>query len=56
MTFVGTGSGLVSGQPIGNEHRPGLHHPRFLPPDQTVTEVATSFLAGYLAARATLVG
>ncbi len=56
MTFVGTGSGMGSGTPIGNEHRPGLHHPRFLPPDQTVAEVATAFLAGYLAARATLVG
>ena len=38
MLFVGTG-GPVS-----------LHHPRFLPPDDTVRQVATAMLAGYLGA------
>ena len=51
MTFVGVGTGSGSGGHIGREHVPGLHHPRFLPPDETVGEVAMAFLAGYLAAR-----
>jgi amidohydrolase len=39
MVFVGTGApGL-----------PGLHDPRFLPPDETVRSVAQALLAGYLA-------
>lgn len=38
MLFVGSG-GTVT-----------LHHPRFLPPDEAVAQVATVMLAGYLAA------
>lgn len=49
MTFVGTGTGAPPGSAIGSEHVPGLHHPRFVPPDDTVGEVAMAFLAGYLA-------
>jgi len=56
MTFVGTGTGAPPGSAIGSEHVPGLHHPRFVPPDDTVREVAMAFLAGYLAAGATVVG
>jgi len=51
MTFVGTATGLAAGPSIGSEHVPGLHHPRFLPSDDTVGEVGVAFLAGYLAAR-----
>lgn len=40
MAFVGVG------EPDG----PGLHHPRFLPPDAAVADVAHTMLAGYLAA------
>ena len=42
MVFLGVGSGS-SGQP-------GLHHPQFLPPEQTIGEVARAMLAGYLGA------
>lgn len=42
MAFLGVGTG-GSGQP-------GLHHPRFLPPDETVGEVARAMLACYLGA------
>ena len=38
MLFVGAGGGV------------SLHHPRFLPPDGAVGQVATVMLAGYLAA------
>jgi amidohydrolase len=41
MTFVGVGS--------GSPDAPGLHHPRFLPSDEAVGDVATAMLAGYLA-------
>lgn len=46
MVFLGTGP--------GGSGTPGLHHPEFLPPDQTVAEVARAMLAGYLAACSTL--
>jgi amidohydrolase len=42
MIFVGTGGPF------------GLHHPQFLPPDQTVGQVAAVMLAGYLAAVAAM--
>jgi len=37
MLFVGTRDAIT------------LHHPRFLPPDEAVGEVASAMLAGYLA-------
>jgi amidohydrolase len=43
MMFVGVGQ---PGAPDG----PGLHHPAFLPPEETVGEVARAMLAGYVAA------
>ncbi|MDP3967927.1 MAG: M20 family metallopeptidase [Nocardioides sp.] len=46
MVFVGVGSG-------GTEE-PGLHHPEFLPSDDTVGEVATAMLAAYLAGCSTV--
>jgi amidohydrolase len=46
MVFVGVGS--------GGPDEPGLHHPRFLPPDESVKEVATVLLAGYLAGCSTV--
>jgi amidohydrolase len=49
MLFVGTAGGRVSGQESTAEVV-SLHHPRFLPGDGTVAEVATAMLAGYLAA------
>ncbi|HTS95752.1 MAG TPA: amidohydrolase [Streptosporangiaceae bacterium] len=42
MLFVGAGGGM------------SLHHPRFLPPDGAVREVARVMLAGYLAAASAL--
>lgn len=39
MTFLGTGSGA--------EDEPGLHHPRFLPPDAAVGQVARAMLVAY---------
>lgn len=42
MVFVGVGT--------GSHDQPGLHHPSFLPPDESVLEVATAMLAGYLGA------
>jgi hypothetical protein len=42
MVFVGVGS--------GERDEPGLHHPAFLPSDQSVMEVARAMLAGYLGA------
>jgi amidohydrolase len=42
MVFVGVGGVLPSDV--------GLHHPRFLPPDDAVRAVATAQLAGFLAA------
>jgi amidohydrolase len=38
MMFVGSGGGFT------------LHHPKFLPPDEAIGQVATVMLAGYLAA------
>jgi amidohydrolase len=46
MVFVGVGS--------GGPEEPGLHHPNFLPPDETVAEVAKAMLAGYLGACSTV--
>jgi amidohydrolase len=43
MIFVGT-------TPMGAEDAPGLHHERFLPPDETIARTADALLAGYLAA------
>lgn len=54
MTFVGTGAAVASDPSVDAGHLPGLHHPHFLPPDETVGEVALAFLAGYLAARGAL--
>ena len=42
MAFLGVGT--------GGSGEPGLHHPRFLPPDETVGEVARAMLACYLGA------
>ena len=47
MVFVGVGS--------GGPDEPGLHHPNFLPPDETVGEVARAMLAGYLGACSTVI-
>jgi hypothetical protein len=40
MVFAGVGTGSAD--------EPGLHHPDFLPPDETVREVAVAMLASYL--------
>jgi amidohydrolase len=48
MVFVGVGT--------GGADQPGLHHPRFLPPDDTVGEVARAMLGGYLGACALVTG
>ncbi len=45
MLFLGVDGGPAD--PAGR--RPGLHSPRFLPGDETVGQVATALLAGYLA-------
>lgn len=45
MTFVGAGR---------ERGGPGLHHSRFLPPDRLVRDCALAFIAGYIAANATL--
>jgi amidohydrolase len=47
MVFVGVGP--------GGPEVPGLHHPRFLPPDRAVDDVARVMLASYLAACSTVV-
>lgn len=47
MVFMGTGP--------GGSDAPGLHHPEFLPPDQSVAELARAMLAGYLGACSTFV-
>jgi amidohydrolase len=47
MVFVGVGS--------GGPGEPGLHHPRFLPPDRAVEDVARVMLASYLGACGTVV-
>ena len=44
MIFVGTGD--------GENGRPGLHHPEFLPSDDLLSDVAVAYLAGYRAAAA----
>ncbi|SDP16859.1 amidohydrolase [Klenkia soli] len=41
--------GVDGGAPDAQGRRPGLHSPRFLPADETVGQVATALLAGYLA-------
>ena len=46
MVFLGVGS--------GDPEAPGLHHPEFLPPDETVMDVAHAMLAGYLGGCSTL--
>jgi hypothetical protein len=38
MLFVGVGDGAPGS--------PGLHHPRFVPPDELVGDVARAYLAG----------
>lgn len=48
MVFVGVGSGATDVA--------GLHHPDFLPPDETVGEVATAMLGSYLGACGTITG
>ncbi len=48
MIFVGVGSGASDA--------PGLHHPRFLPPDDTVADLARAMLGGYLGACALATG
>ena len=47
MVFVGVGA--------GDAEQPGLHHPRFLPPEETVGDVARAMLGAYLGACAGLV-
>ena len=42
MVFLGVGT--------GSPHEPGLHHPDFLPSDETVGEVARAMLGSYLGA------
>lgn len=42
MLFVGTGDGTPGA--------PGLHHPRFVPPDEVVGDSARAYLAGLLGA------
>jgi metal-dependent amidase/aminoacylase/carboxypeptidase family protein len=46
MVFVGAGS--------GGPDEPGLHHPDFLPSEETVGQVARVMLAAYLAGCATV--
>jgi amidohydrolase len=46
MVFVGVGP--------GGPDEPGLHHPRFLPPDEAVDDVARVMLASYLGACSTV--
>ena len=48
MVFVGVGP--------GGPGQPGLHHPRFLPPDEAVGDVARVMLAAYLGACAETTG
>ncbi len=45
MVFVGTGQGRLH----DGRHEVGLHHPEFLPDDDTVAQVATAYAAGYVA-------
>jgi amidohydrolase len=47
MVFVGVGP--------GGPDAPGLHHPRFLPPERAVEDVARVLLASYLGACSTVV-
>ncbi|RBY78894.1 amidohydrolase [Geodermatophilus sp. TF02-6] len=42
--------GVDGGEPDAAGRRPGLHSPRFLPPDDTVRQAALALLAGYLGA------
>ncbi|MBK8459779.1 MAG: amidohydrolase [Micropruina sp.] len=43
MMFVGTG------EETGGRHEIGLHHPRYLPGDETLRQVALALAAGYVA-------
>jgi amidohydrolase len=43
MMFVGTG-----GPSTGARHRVGLHHPTFLPPDESIRHLALALAAGYV--------
>jgi len=52
MLFVGTGGQNTADGAAGRDVT--LHHPRFLPPDQAVGQVARVMLAGYLAALSVL--
>jgi hypothetical protein len=45
MIFVGTND-----EDLG---RPGLHHPEFAPPDESIEEVCAAYLAGLHGALAT---
>ena len=49
MMFVGVHT-------LGEDPAPGLHHPRFLPEDESVGAVARALLAGYLAAAERMLG
>jgi amidohydrolase len=48
MIFLGTGSGA--------DEAPGLHHPRFLPPDRAVEQVARAMLVAYAEACEAVIG
>jgi amidohydrolase len=48
MVFAGVGT--------DDQHQPGLHHPEFLPPEESISDVATAMLAAYLGACSTLDG
>lgn len=43
MMFVGTG-----GPASGSRHRVGLHHPTFLPPEESIRHLALGLAAGYV--------
>ena len=45
MIFVGTGHGPAN----GGRHEIGLHHPEFLPDDESLARVAAAYAAGYVA-------
>ena len=45
MIFVGTGRGPST----GGRHEIGLHHPEFLPDDESLARVAAAYAAGYVA-------
>ncbi len=43
MMFVGTGAPAS-----GARHRVGLHHPTFLPPEESIRHLALGLAAGYV--------